>query len=225
MAYDEELASQILIALDEKFPTTISSDALKIESPDFKQASQEDWALALDALLRLEHIQGRDIRAGYGNVLQGIHNLTITPLGKEKLHPGLTWKAFYWKWLEYFGREFSEKRKGKLASAAVGAIVGFLAGHNSEAWMNWKQTAAGTLLGIEAWTLIDFVRVPWLIQSEPVSKGQDSRHIGFTVLGASVLLVIMASLVYLSSPLWMPKRNRYAIHIGDDYVGLTNANQ
>jgi hypothetical protein len=222
MPYDEQLARNILVALNERFPEPIGSDVLKNEVPQFTQVSQDAWRLALDALLHLRHIEGRDIRTGYDHVLQGILNCRITPLGRETLSSAITWKEFYWKWLNYFGKEFFSKRRGKLLAALVGGIGLFLAGRNPEAWINWKNATIGTLLGVGVWTLVDFVRVPWLIQSEPAGAEQ-RKHVGFTVLGASVLVAMTGGLFYLTFPLWMPKRHRYEIPYNDEFANLTNA--
>jgi hypothetical protein len=51
--------------------------------------------------------------------------------------------------------------------------------------------------------------------------GQPS-HGGFTVLGATVVVVMIVGLVYLSSPFWMPKRHRHAIPLNNEYANLTN---
>ena len=195
----------------------VNSDELK-QAPQFVHVSQEDWTLATDALFQMGYIQGRDIRTGHQNTLQGVLRCVK---GQENIRPVITWKSFYRKWLNYFGREFFQKRRGKLTAATVGAVALFFAGYSPGAWMNWEHTAIGTLLGVGAWTLVDFVRAPWLIQNEPVGQEQPS-HGGFTVLGATVVVAMIVGLVYLSSPFWMPKRHRHAIPLNNEYANLTN---
>lgn len=96
--HNEQLAQEILSALEAKFPRKVNSETLKASS--FEQVPQQEWLLALV-------------------------NLRITPLGREQLRPPITWQSFYLKWLAYFGREFFEKRRGKVLSAIIGGIAAF----------------------------------------------------------------------------------------------------
>src|SRR5256885_15577323 len=117
-AYDEKLAENILVELHERFPTPINSDELK-KLPGFVATSQNDWTQALEALLHLEHIGGQDIRGG-DKALKGILRCVITPGGRASIRPAVTWKMFYWKWLNRFGEElYRKKRIEKLASTTL----------------------------------------------------------------------------------------------------------
>ena len=88
-AYDEVLAQQILLALQEVFPNRLSSHDLK-DRPPFVEVSEDRWLLALDALFRLGFIDGKPVRAGYSSVLRGAVNLEITWQGRESLSPTVT---------------------------------------------------------------------------------------------------------------------------------------
>lgn len=83
-AYDEVLAQQILLALQEVFPNRVSSHELKTQLP-FVEQPEEQWLLALDALLKLGLIDGKALRAGYRSGLHAAANLEITPQGRETL--------------------------------------------------------------------------------------------------------------------------------------------
>src|SRR5712692_3722518 len=83
-AYDEALAQQILLALQEVFPNKVSSHELKTRPP-FVAVSEQKWLLALDALLTLGLIDGKPLRAGYQKVLHDVTNLEITTRGREIL--------------------------------------------------------------------------------------------------------------------------------------------
>jgi hypothetical protein len=221
--HNEQLAQKILSALEAKFPQKVMSEAFKKSVHEFEQVPQEEWLLALEALYLSGLVEGNPYPRGFAQKFSAVINLRITPLGRESIRPVVTWKSFYWNWLNHFGKEFYEKRKGKVVSAVVGAITVFLAGHSTEAWINWRNTATGTLLGLGAWTLADFVRVPWLMYSEPSSKKQSDRHTGFTILGLIVFLAMLVGIGLLTTPLWMPKRHRYAIPYNDEFANLTNA--
>jgi hypothetical protein len=83
-AYDEVLAQQILLALQEVFPNRLSSNELK-DRPPFVEVPEEQWLLALDALFKLGLIEGKALRAGYRSALCAAANLEITSQGRESL--------------------------------------------------------------------------------------------------------------------------------------------
>lgn len=85
-AYDEVLAQRILVALQEVFPNRLSSHDLK-NRPPFVEVPEEEWLLALDALLKLGLVDGKALRTGFRSVLHAAANLEITPLGRENLSP------------------------------------------------------------------------------------------------------------------------------------------
>ena len=82
--YDEELAQQILVALQEAFPAKQSDADLKA-LPPFVEVPEEKLLRALDALLKLGMIDGKALRAGYQSALEAAANLEITPLGRKSL--------------------------------------------------------------------------------------------------------------------------------------------
>jgi hypothetical protein len=82
--YDEELAQQILVALQEAFPARQSDGDLKT-LPPFAAVPEEKLLLALDALLKLGMVDGKAIRAGYQSTLHAAANLEITALGRQRL--------------------------------------------------------------------------------------------------------------------------------------------
>lgn len=79
VAYDEALAHQILSALQEAFPSKLSSTELK-SRPAFVHVPQERWLIVVDALLKLRLIDGRALR---GSTLEDVANLEITSRGRE----------------------------------------------------------------------------------------------------------------------------------------------
>jgi len=83
-AYDEVLAQQILLALQEVFPNRVSSHELKAQSP-FVEVLEDHWLVALDALLRLGLIDGKALRGGHPTTLHAAANLEITSRGRESL--------------------------------------------------------------------------------------------------------------------------------------------
>ncbi len=217
--HNEQLAQQVLAALEARFPEAVVSE--KFKASEFANTSVEEWQLVLQALYVSGLVEGKP----YPNSSEMffILNLRITPLGRETLIPAVTWKSFYLNWFNGFGKEFTEKRKGKLLSSGTGAIAGFLAGLSSEAWLNWKTTVAGTLLGIGAGTFYDFLRVPWLMHKEPPGRsGQHQQNI-FTIIGLTIFTVMVSSIVFISMPLWMPKHKTYEIEPNNEYASLVNA--
>ena len=82
--YDEALAQQILVALQEVFPAKQSDGDLKA-IPRFGEVPDEKLLLALDALLKLGMIDGKALRAGYQSTLHAAANLEITALGRQSL--------------------------------------------------------------------------------------------------------------------------------------------
>jgi hypothetical protein len=86
-AYDGVLAQQILLALQEVFPNKVSSHELKARHPFFVEIPENQWMVALDALLGLRLIDGKTLRAGPHSTLEAAANLEITPQGRESLSP------------------------------------------------------------------------------------------------------------------------------------------
>lgn len=82
--YDEALAQQILVALQEAFPTKQSDHDLNA-LPSFVQVPKEKLLLALDALLKLGMIDGNALRSGYPLALDAVANLEISPLGRQSV--------------------------------------------------------------------------------------------------------------------------------------------
>jgi hypothetical protein len=220
-SYDERLAKRILETLNNLFPKPTTSAILKTLQPDFAEVPQDRWLLALDGLMRIRHIEGKPYITGQER-LDGIIRLRITPLGINSLRSRITMASFYWTWLDYFGREFFQKRKQKILAVAGAGFAAFLAGFSSEAWQNWKHAAAGALVVLGGWAIWDFVRVPWLLQKE-VANAEQPRSGFFTVVGICLVVAAAAGLFYLTSSIWMPKKHRYAIRMNNDYVNLTNA--
>jgi hypothetical protein len=86
--YNKELANGVLEKLDELFPTPTTSDNLfESQVQGFKQEPKNAWLDAIDALLKLGHIKGAELRDG--SRLLNAANLTITANGKEELHKAL----------------------------------------------------------------------------------------------------------------------------------------
>jgi hypothetical protein len=83
-AYDEALAQQVLLALQEVFPNKVSSHELKAR-PSFIEVPEDLWLLALDALLKLGFIDGTPYRRGFKKILDGVANLEITLRGRQSL--------------------------------------------------------------------------------------------------------------------------------------------
>jgi hypothetical protein len=83
-AYNEVLAHQILLELREVFPNKFSSHDLKQRRP-FVEVPEDQWMLALDALLKLGFIDGTPYRRGFKKILDGVANLEITSRGRESL--------------------------------------------------------------------------------------------------------------------------------------------
>lgn len=82
--YDEALGQQILVALQEAFPTKQSDHDLKA-LPPFVAVPEEKFLLTLDALLKLGMIDGKALRSGYPLTLDAAANLEITPLGRQNV--------------------------------------------------------------------------------------------------------------------------------------------
>jgi hypothetical protein len=117
--------------------------------------------------------------------------------------------------------EFYHRWKSKLAVGVVGAIVGLFL--QQDLWTNAKNALAGTLLGIAFFAIGDLFRVPWLIYKRTLKQEKAVRHLGFAILGLSVLGMILAGLLYLTAPHWMPTKHRYALSTQDSqYPGFAN---
>jgi hypothetical protein len=82
--YNRELAISILRKMEELLPTPTSSDDLwEFQVQGFKKEPKEAWLQAVDALLNLGHIRGKELREG--PILVHAANLTITASGREEL--------------------------------------------------------------------------------------------------------------------------------------------
>ena len=81
-AYNEVLTQQVLAALQEAFPHRPSAGELKVR-PAFVEVPQQEWLLAIDALLKLGLIDGKDLRSN--STLEDAANLEITSRGRECL--------------------------------------------------------------------------------------------------------------------------------------------
>jgi hypothetical protein len=82
--YNRELSISILRKMDQIFPTPTSSDDLwEFQVQGFKNEPKKTWLEAIDALLKLGHIKGTELREGLALVNAG--NLTITTSGREEL--------------------------------------------------------------------------------------------------------------------------------------------
>ncbi len=223
-AYSESLAQKILSALEEAFPTKVSSRDLKTRVPDFAEVPDKEWSLALDALYKMRFVDGKTYRTGARGTLEAIVNLEITPLGREGIRNRSReekWKSYYGNFFGQFGMEFYQRWKPKLAAGSVGAIVGFLL--HQDLWTNAKNALAGTLLGIAIFAITDLFRVPWLIHKRTLKLEQAVSHKGFAILGLSVLGIILVGVLYLTAPRWIPTRHRYALSTQDSqYPGFTN---
>jgi hypothetical protein len=84
-AYNESLAQKILLALEEEFPVRLSSHDLKTRVADFTDVSDQEWLFALDALLKMQRVDGKALRTGFSGTLQDIVNLEITSLGRNSI--------------------------------------------------------------------------------------------------------------------------------------------
>jgi len=69
-AYSESLAQKILSALEEAFPTKVSSRDLKTRVPDFAEVPDKEWSLALDALYKMRFVDGKTYRLGTSAILR-----------------------------------------------------------------------------------------------------------------------------------------------------------
>ncbi len=83
--YDQSLARQILLSLDQAFPTTLSFPELKVRIPQSAHIDDRDWLLALDALRKLGFLDGHFSLLGFKKVLKGAANLIITAAGRQDL--------------------------------------------------------------------------------------------------------------------------------------------
>lgn len=82
--YNRQLAHSILQKLNEIFPSATSSDDLReFQVPGYKSETKEAWLDAIDALLKLGHVSGKDMREGPR--LVDAAGLLITALGREEL--------------------------------------------------------------------------------------------------------------------------------------------
>ncbi|MGH9780349.1 MAG: toll/interleukin-1 receptor domain-containing protein [Candidatus Acidiferrales bacterium] len=71
--------------LDDLFPTPTSLKNLrKVQVQGFEDESEETWLEAIDALLKLGRVSGKDLREG--SRLVAAANLVITERGQEELH-------------------------------------------------------------------------------------------------------------------------------------------
>lgn len=84
--YNESLANRILIELDEAFPNKLQSDELRDLLPDFCSVPEREWAVAVDALIKLGYATGKSFPAGLAQVpMRVAANLEITQIGRQKL--------------------------------------------------------------------------------------------------------------------------------------------
>jgi hypothetical protein len=219
----ETLAEQILLALEEVFPSKLTGRGLKTSTSSFANISEQEFFLALDAIYKTGLVTGNPVRSGFTQELRDVLDLEITSRGRESLHKETLkdWTSYYWAFFDQFGVEFYQRWKGKIISGAVGGVGGFLASHEN-AWLPQKSALMGTLLGVAIYTICDLFRVPWLVHKKTLKQEAPSGLRGFAILGFSVIIALFVGMVYLTSPLWT-KKNEYRISDQDpSYFNTTN---
>jgi diguanylate cyclase (GGDEF)-like protein len=83
--YDERLAFEILVKLQEEFPKQVQLHDLRQALSDFSNTPEEAWLIATDALIKLGRATGRVVTTGMSNVPGMIFNIEITDAGREFL--------------------------------------------------------------------------------------------------------------------------------------------
>jgi hypothetical protein len=83
-AYDEAIPERILFELQEVFPNNLSSTELKAR-PSLVQVPENQFLLALDALLKSGLIDGKPLREGYNGPLHTAAMFKINTWGRAKL--------------------------------------------------------------------------------------------------------------------------------------------
>jgi hypothetical protein len=82
--YNKELVNRILVKLDELFPSSTTSDALKeLLGPGFEELPECELHDTIDALLKLGLVSGAELREG--SALVNAANLLLTARGREEL--------------------------------------------------------------------------------------------------------------------------------------------
>jgi diguanylate cyclase (GGDEF)-like protein len=80
--YNEKLALAILLRLAEEFPRKSQINDLRQSLSEFSSVSEEEWLVALSALIDLGHAKGRVLPSGMGEIPAAIANIEITELGR-----------------------------------------------------------------------------------------------------------------------------------------------
>ncbi len=89
--YDQKLADRILEVLNEAYPEKLQSETeLQSRLTEYQGTPQEEWFKALDALHGDGLIDGKFLRTGIDQKLQGAALLSITWAGREWLRARLT---------------------------------------------------------------------------------------------------------------------------------------
>jgi len=83
--YNEKLAFAILVKLNEEFPRKAQLDELRQALSDFSSVPEEEWLIAVDALIKLGRAQASIVRHGMSDVPGVIANIEITDEGREFL--------------------------------------------------------------------------------------------------------------------------------------------
>lgn len=83
--YNKELADNIFDVLNRYFPRRPGLRELRSELPRYSDLPDEDWLLAVDALIQDGSVDGTQARPGQKKVLMGIADLYVTPLGRRQV--------------------------------------------------------------------------------------------------------------------------------------------
>jgi diguanylate cyclase (GGDEF)-like protein len=83
--YNEKLALAILLRVAEEFPRKSQINDLRQSLSEFSTIPEEEWLVALSALIELGHAKGRVLPNGMGEIPAAIANIEITELGRGLL--------------------------------------------------------------------------------------------------------------------------------------------
>jgi diguanylate cyclase (GGDEF)-like protein len=83
--FDERLAFAILVKLDEEFPRRVQLDDLRRAESDFANLPEEDWLVAMAALIELGRAKAGFVGRGMSDIPEAIVNIEITDEGREFL--------------------------------------------------------------------------------------------------------------------------------------------
>jgi hypothetical protein len=137
----------------------------------------------------------------------------------------LGWLLYYWHFFKTFGAEVWRTAIWGLLTSFLGAFIHYLvaAKRDSGALVNLREGLLTSALIFGVFALWHLAKTPWLIHSRTTKQEQPTERWAAGLGGIAVLISMLVGAYYLTVPLWVPRKHRYALSMQDpQYPGFSS---